>query len=58
CVSPGITKTEAIEAACLASGPSEATTRYKEGTKGAPALNPSDVADAVVYILSTPPHVQ
>lgn len=57
-VSPGITKTDAIEAACLASGTSEATTAYRESTKGAPALNPSDVADAVVYILSTPPHVQ
>ncbi|KAK4880618.1 hypothetical protein RN001_008764 [Aquatica leii] len=57
-VSPGITTTDAIDAACLASGSSEATTAYQNSTKDLPALKPKDVADAIIYILSTPPHVQ
>ncbi|KAF5299369.1 hypothetical protein FQR65_LT09410 [Abscondita terminalis] len=57
-VSPGITKTEAIDAACLASEPSESVTAYKNSTKTIPNLFPEDVTDAIIYILSTPPHVQ
>ncbi|KAB0797789.1 hypothetical protein PPYR_08782, partial [Photinus pyralis] len=52
-----ITKSDAVNAAYMASG-QESAQDFNEWLKNTPFLQPSDVADAVVYVLSTPPHVQ
>ncbi|KAF5288865.1 hypothetical protein FQA39_LY03744 [Lamprigera yunnana] len=57
-ISPGYVDTEIIEATSLASGgliSKEAAEKFRTEN---PSLNAEDVVDAVVYALSTPPHVQ
>lgn len=49
-VSPGYVKTEFVEASGLKIDP-----KFLEAT---PGLTADDIAEAVVYVLSTPPHVQ
>ncbi|KAF2902139.1 hypothetical protein ILUMI_04047 [Ignelater luminosus] len=57
-VSPGYVKTEIFESSCKASGlPGIPATRL-ELLEKLPSLQAKDVADAVLYILATPPHVQ
>ncbi|GJQ81331.1 hypothetical protein Trydic_g20543 [Trypoxylus dichotomus] len=51
CVSPGPTDTEFINA-------EEAPKEFVDLFSSMPKLEADDVADAVLYILSTPPHVQ
>jgi len=52
-VSPGAVKTELIEASGYNPG-----TEVGKVFANIPWLDPADIADAVVYTLSTPPHVQ
>lgn len=49
--------TELLTAAMTGAGKPQ-DTKLLEMVKTLPALNPKDVADAVLYVLSTPPHVQ
>lgn len=56
-VSPGLVGTELFEVSAKSSGvelTEDARKTYDERVK----LHPKDVADAVMYVLSTPPHVQ
>lgn len=57
-VSPGITSTSAFEAANVVGVIQAEKKVFDERVTGFPALNPSDIADAVIFVLSTPPHVQ
>ncbi|KAF5288870.1 hypothetical protein FQA39_LY03749 [Lamprigera yunnana] len=57
-VSPGSTKTDIFNTSLKESGITNPIDMLKEFHKNLSHLNPSDVADAVVYILSTPSHVQ
>jgi NADP-dependent 3-hydroxy acid dehydrogenase YdfG len=50
-VSPGAVKTEIAEA-------SDFPKEVLEGIKDIPFLQSKDIADAVIYVLGTPPHVQ
>jgi NADP-dependent 3-hydroxy acid dehydrogenase YdfG len=50
-ISPGLVDTELLRAGAKSLDPEELFTRL-------PSLKPSDVADAVVYVLSTPSNVQ
>lgn len=52
-VSPGPVETEFADASNLMSNQN-----FKEVYSSLPKLSSEDVADAVVYALSTPPHVQ
>ncbi|KAK5646292.1 hypothetical protein RI129_004756 [Pyrocoelia pectoralis] len=56
-ISPGVTKSDAVDAAYMASGqrPPQELINW---IKAAPSLESYDVADAVIYVLSTPSHVQ
>ncbi|KAK5643888.1 hypothetical protein RI129_007733 [Pyrocoelia pectoralis] len=56
-ISPGVTKTDIISTGYMASG-QDAPQGLVNWIKGAPSLESYDVADAVIYALSTPPHVQ
>ena len=49
--------TELLTAAMTGAGKPQ-DTKLLEMVKTLPALNPKDVADAVLYVLSTPSHVQ
>jgi NADP-dependent 3-hydroxy acid dehydrogenase YdfG len=49
-ISPGLVRTEFQDGF-----PDDGT---KEAVSQMPALKPEDIAEAVLYILSTPPHVQ
>lgn len=51
-ISPGLTATEFRERA------SEGQFKYESYFEKYPPLGPADIADAVLYMLSTPPHVQ
>lgn len=55
-ISPGYVTTEFFTAA--AHGNPEGTKRIDELFATMKPIDPVDIADAVVYILSTPPHVQ
>jgi NADP+-dependent farnesol dehydrogenase len=50
-VSPGVVETEAMEA-------SEFPKDMMKNFKDIPSLISKDIADAVIYVLGTPPHVQ
>lgn len=55
-ISPGVVDTDFRKAAAKASG-----LNYDVEGKvfdGIPSLDSKDIADAVLYVLSTPPHVQ
>lgn len=55
-LSPGVVETEFRTAAAIGSG-----MKVKEGDnpyEGWAALRAKDIADGVLYVLSTPPHVQ
>ncbi|KAG5890953.1 hypothetical protein JTB14_026308 [Gonioctena quinquepunctata] len=51
-ISPGGTATE------MYPGATEQTEDFKESKENGEILDPEDVADGVLYVLSTPPHVQ
>lgn len=57
-VSPGFVETNIGAAAAAGSGHPERTTEMENAIRCDAALQPSDVADAVIYVLSTPAHVQ
>ena len=64
-ISPGLVESEIFPATVIGSGMSpEVLTRDKsmrtmrEEFAKAPSLKPKDIADAVLYVLSTPPRVQ
>ncbi|KAB0800677.1 hypothetical protein PPYR_06416 [Photinus pyralis] len=57
-VSPGFVETNIGAAAAVGSGNPERTTEMENAIRCDAALQPSDVADAVMYVLSTPAHVQ
>jgi NADP-dependent 3-hydroxy acid dehydrogenase YdfG len=50
-ISPGVVTTEIFEAAGI---PKEEMEMFE----GVPSLAASDIADSVIYVLGTPPHVQ
>lgn len=56
-ISPGGVETEIAEASALASG-GELSAELKKFMASIPLLKSKDVADSVVYVLSTPPRVQ
>ncbi|KAF2893588.1 hypothetical protein ILUMI_12584 [Ignelater luminosus] len=56
-VSPGFVNTEFVDAAYKGSGTSP-TPALKELLQTLPGLQASDIADGVLYVLATPPHVQ
>lgn len=56
-VSPGLVGSEFLEASASNSG-AALSKEAMEAYKARPKLKPEDVADAVIYVLSTPPHVQ
>ncbi|KAF2896700.1 hypothetical protein ILUMI_09476, partial [Ignelater luminosus] len=56
-ISPGFVKTELLQANLQATGSSEST-ELEEFAKNLPGLEVNDVAEAVLYVLATPPHVQ
>jgi len=51
-LSPGLVRTEILDAAHLR------TVTSHDIFSGNPSLDPQDIADAVLYVLGTPPHVQ
>lgn len=51
-LSPGLVHTEIMEAGHMR------TFTSRDIFNGNPCLHPQDIADAVLYILGTPPHVQ
>ncbi|KAF2902138.1 hypothetical protein ILUMI_04046 [Ignelater luminosus] len=57
-VSPGYVKTQIFEAGAKASGLPGIPTEQLTLLEKLPSLQAKDVADAVLYVLSTPPHVQ
>ncbi|KAF5288874.1 hypothetical protein FQA39_LY03753 [Lamprigera yunnana] len=57
-VSPGIVNTKFVANACGGSDQSETSNTLLSELKNSPSLNASDVADAILYVLSTPLHVQ
>lgn len=52
-ISPGYVNTGVLEASGFLKLP-----QFKEFLDSAPALQPEDIADATLYVLGTPPHVQ
>lgn len=50
-ISPGLVATEFLEGFTDLGG-------LRDGLKQVPALQAADVADTIIYVLSTPPHVQ
>ncbi|KAF2889975.1 hypothetical protein ILUMI_16198, partial [Ignelater luminosus] len=56
-VSPGYVSTELVDAANKRSG-ATSSSEQQEFAKTIPSLQPSDIADGVLYALATPPHVQ
>jgi len=57
-ISPGLVDTNMFDAGAAASGKSGVSKQKQEFFKSLPSLQPEDVADAVNYVLATPPHVQ
>lgn len=59
-ISPGYVETEIVAASLAAAGitPDQLPSDTKDFLTNAPALKSKDIADAVLYVLSTPPHVQ
>ncbi|KAF5288873.1 hypothetical protein FQA39_LY03752 [Lamprigera yunnana] len=57
-VSPGFTDTEIYETTAIASDRVHMLSDFKKILALTPMLNASDVIDAIIYILSTPSHVQ
>lgn len=57
-ISPGQVKTNMVENGVHGSGLQEVPNRIAQRVEKSPALQPEDIADAVEYVLSTPPHVQ
>jgi len=51
-LSPGLVRTEIMDAGHLR------TITSHDIFSGNPSLDPQDIADAVLYVLGTPPHVQ
>ncbi|KAF2902132.1 hypothetical protein ILUMI_04040 [Ignelater luminosus] len=56
-ISPGMVATEIVDASYKGSGSSPAP-ELKEFVKKFPYLQANDIADGVMYVLATPPHVQ
>jgi len=57
-VSPGLVKTEIFETSAKDSGLKEFPKEMKAVIESFKSLDPQDVADAVKFVLGTPPHVQ
>lgn len=56
-VSPGVVETEIIQASAIGSGIALKEDHFKD-VKDYPKLKAEDIANAVIYVLSTPAHVQ
>ncbi|KAF2902135.1 hypothetical protein ILUMI_04043 [Ignelater luminosus] len=56
-ISPGYVQTEIVQASLKGSGPF-AVPEIEEAFNRLPSLQAEDIADSVLYVLSTPPHVQ
>lgn len=52
-ISPGLVESELIDAAGFTADP-----KIKAQIETLPVLKSNDIAEAVIYVLSTPPHVQ
>lgn len=57
-ISPGLTATGICKAALVGSGLSPNSDVFSKKFGKAPCLKPEDIANAILYVLSTPPHVQ
>ncbi|KAF2902136.1 hypothetical protein ILUMI_04044 [Ignelater luminosus] len=57
-ISPGYVKTEIVEATLKGSGLSEYPGLSQDQLAQLPGLEAKDIADAALYVLATPPHVQ
>ncbi|KAF2888350.1 hypothetical protein ILUMI_17821, partial [Ignelater luminosus] len=57
-ISPGYVATEIFEASAKGSGLPGLPQEKAEFLKKQPKLEAKDIADAVLYVLATPPHVQ
>ncbi|KAF2893587.1 hypothetical protein ILUMI_12583 [Ignelater luminosus] len=56
-VSPGVVTTEFVDA-CFTGSRTSPPPELKEMVQELPSLQASDIADGVLYVLATPPHVQ
>jgi len=56
-ISPGLVATDIFEASATASG-KDLSSQQQEFLKVSSILKSEDIADAAIYVLSTPPHVQ
>ncbi|KAF2890678.1 hypothetical protein ILUMI_15495 [Ignelater luminosus] len=56
-VSPGVVTTEFVDA-CFTRSRTSPPPELKEMVQELPSLQASDIADGVLYVLATPPHVQ